>query len=115
MREHKYRAWTGEKMVSPDHITRRGIAYWSEDSLPNGSVCIMQYTGVKDSNEVEIYEEDIFLIENKVYTVEYVEDQCRYVLTTGEGYDTNNCIDLNCDVIQHHEVKGNTFSKIEDC
>jgi hypothetical protein len=115
MRKPKYRVWNGEQMISPDYISRNNVAYWTENSIPCSSTDIMQFTGVEDSNKLEIYEEDIFLIENKVYTVEYVEDQCRYVLTTGEGYDTNNCIDLNCDVIQHHEVKGNTFSKIEDC
>ena len=59
MREIKFRAWDGEKMVSPDHIDRWGNAWWTENSIPTRSGTVMQYTGLKDKNGKEIYESDI--------------------------------------------------------
>ena len=63
-REIKFRAWNGEQMVSPDYITRDGIGYWREDSIPCYSEDLMQFTGLKDKNGIDIYEEDKLLFEN---------------------------------------------------
>jgi len=60
MREIKFRVWNGEVMVNPDFINRGGIAYWKENSITEMSDEIMQYTGLKDKNDNEIYEGDIF-------------------------------------------------------
>tara|TARA_R110002167_G_scaffold290181_4_gene495223 strand:+ start:309 stop:704 length:396 start_codon:yes stop_codon:yes gene_type:complete len=57
-REIKFRAWNGEQMVSPDYITRDGIGYWKENSIPSYSTDLMQFTGLKDKNELDIYEGD---------------------------------------------------------
>lgn len=59
MREIKFRAWDGEKMISPDSIDRNGVAHWKENSIPETSKTLMQYTGLKDSKGTEIYEGDI--------------------------------------------------------
>jgi uncharacterized phage protein (TIGR01671 family) len=68
---------------------------------------IGQYTGLEDKTGGKVYTGDIFNIDSKIYFVEYIPDQCKYVLTTGKGYDTPNCMDLNCDSIFWSYIIGN--------
>lgn len=68
---------------------------------------IGQFTGVQDSKGTDVYEGDKFNISGIVYYVQYIADQCKYVLTTGFGYDTRNCFDLTCDSIFYETVIGN--------
>jgi uncharacterized phage protein (TIGR01671 family) len=62
MRELKFRSWNGEQMISPDYITRDAIGHWKENSIPSYSKYLMQFTGVKDKNGADIYEDDIIAI-----------------------------------------------------
>ena len=55
----KFRAWNGEEMVSPDYIDRKGIAHWKENSIPESTDKVMQFTGLLDKNGKEMYEGDI--------------------------------------------------------
>ena len=59
MREIKFRVWNGECMISPDYIDREGVAHWHENSIPESSKELMQYTGLKDKKGNEIFEGDI--------------------------------------------------------
>ena len=116
MREIKFRAWDGVKMYTHKNIDdcdRDGLFHWMDIIKPKSGMSVMQFTGLKDKNGVEIYYNDIFNIKGINYYVEYLDDSCKYVLTTGKGYDTRNCIDLNCDSIFGNSVIGNIHENPE--
>ena len=76
-REIKFRAWDGEKIVHPDYIDRDGVAWWTENSIPEKSTVIMQFTGLKDRRGLDIYEGDLLLVaKNHTYEVVFLlEDE----------------------------------------
>ena len=55
-REIKFRAWNGEKMISPDYLI--GLEGNTSAELPS-DLTLMQFTGLTDKNGKEIYEGDI--------------------------------------------------------
>jgi len=65
----KFRAWNREQMVSPDYLDRAGHAHWKEDSIPNHSGVhnhpLMQFTGMVDDNQKEVFEGDIVQYEHE--------------------------------------------------
>ena len=67
MRTLKFRAWTGEQMVSPDYIARDSVAFWKENNIPTSSDKVMQFTGLLDKNGKEVFEGDI--LQYKYYYV----------------------------------------------
>jgi len=58
MREIKFRAWIDNKVDAPEMISSdivlSNFGYYLDDS----DITLMQYTGLKDKNGVEIYEGD---------------------------------------------------------
>lgn len=106
MREIKFRAWTGENMISPDYINRDGFAYYKENSIPSKVNIIMQFTGLQDQNGVDIYENDI-VIRN--------ENACdgTYISKYKVGYEKNYfCLEI---LQSHIFKKGAIIKNMEQC
>ena len=93
MREIKFRAWNEcEKIMEYDiHLEYDRECSCFGDFLNNNFYSVMQYTGLKDVNDVEIYEGDIFHLGDKniKYVVEYVDCGLK-----GKQLGTNSYIGL---------------------
>ena len=64
MREIKFRAWDGKKMMSelPAYLEPHDVNE-TISSMNSEGIVLMQYTGLKDKNGKEIYEGDILYVE----------------------------------------------------
>ncbi len=96
MREIKFRAWIKEKkaifeVILIDYVTKK-VTYLLErvghllsirDAKFN-DVELMQYTGLKDKNNKEIYEGDIIFLHGSKYKVIFKTEGARFVLRNNE-------------------------------
>ena len=82
-REIKFRAWleNGKKMVEVENITfhNKKISYSYQEELCGDfysekadNFILMQYTGLKDTKDVEIYEGDIVKYYGKTYEIKWM-------------------------------------------
>ena len=88
MREIKFRAWFEKfkemytvKMVD----LQKEIAYFDKYNYRSFyDIELMQYTGLKDKNNKEIYEGDIITLHNSKYKVIFNTEGARFVLRNDE-------------------------------
>ena len=101
-REIKFRAWDGNKMVVPCSIEFESSAY-GLGQLSEKYTQLMQYTGLKDKNGVEIYEGDLATdAHNEHYEVVFSDASFAVV---HEG----NVIEPLNDVASEIEIIGNIY------
>ena len=130
MREIKFRAWDNENqyMITSKQgvftalqynmkITRQNNGYYNNGELLkpiNGKYTLMQYTGLKDKNGVEIYEGDI--LENTAVNFKFVVKfgKTKYVLQKLEfPEDSLDMYDFFHRIPIMFEVVGNIYDKGE--
>jgi uncharacterized phage protein (TIGR01671 family) len=96
MREIKFRAW--------DSKNKKMIYFDLSDTIAPSQDHIMQYTGLKDKNGIEIYEDDILDEVGKNWKVER-DDGGAWMLDIDNGRGRKYLHPIN----QHLEIIGNIY------
>ena len=120
MREIKFRAWDNKnkKLVSFENIELPYSENVNLDGQIEGildrGIILMQYTGLKDKNDVEIYEGDIVGHNGFIGYVKYINSGNCNVL----GYALVSLINgrifyMFCDETDNYEVIGNIYENKE--
>lgn len=114
----KFRGWNGRKMHRVCYVTDKGIGALGDGGMiiprSDSAHALMQFTGLKDINGVEIYEGDIVEDHNGAGIVEYVEKYAAFRVnyTNGQAkwfYDYNlkgerESIEIIGDIYQNPEL-----------
>jgi uncharacterized phage protein (TIGR01671 family) len=108
MREIKFRAWdkTNKMWRQPGNAFEISVisgAVQQNYRDTSADVELMQYTGLKDKNGVEIYEGDILKLNDMVFTFEWVEKYslgfyCGWKIKHISGYNGSPSME-DCEVI----------------
>ena len=109
MRQIKFRAWDSETMIYSDNDIRLGMFFESTEPMGTKELrVLMQYTGLKDKNGVEIYESDLVLDsridEGNIYEIKW----------GNAGFYANDLEDeYFWDCLEYLEVIGNIHEGIK--
>ena len=115
-REIKFRVWERSEMVYIDDL------YWFEEnyyhSTNDNSWPLMQYTGLKDKNGKEIYEEDILKSESwgkgsRKPPNEYHVTEWGKAEWVARGYNGEMIVRPNLTIKKDFEVIGNIYENPE--
>jgi uncharacterized phage protein (TIGR01671 family) len=118
MREYKFRAWDkrNKKWVEAGQSLLGYLIAWISDYkfeiLGRGDYEIVQYTGLKDRNDKEIYEGDLVQVLDYaswegLYKVVWDEESLMYVLEDAYGDKEKMC------EFEEYLVKGNIYENPE--
>lgn len=123
MREIKFRVWRKSLLPpyeahmatqgTPDIETLASFAHaylWDNDSLENGNMILMQYTGLKDKNGVEIYEGDIVREDGRDRVV--VFEQGMYWLDGPEVWGSKHSIALGGALADERQAQSEVIGNI---
>ena len=93
MREIKFRVWDAHKRMWTEYKIHNGAVYFLDKSTGvwvgkydkrYKEFDFMEYTGLKDKNNKEIYEGDIVILHNGKYKVIFNSKEARFVLRDDE-------------------------------
>lgn len=119
MREIKFRTWHKEKKIMGEvlgiDILHKEIFFSNEDAncyehTDFKDIELMQYTGLKDMREKEIYEGDIVIHHSKMYKVIFNTEEARFVLRDDE-FEMN--IPFTNNNNERMEIVGNIYENSE--
>lgn len=118
-REIKFRAydpikkemWYNQFCISATGIINKREIAKEWNSWKNEDWILLQYTGIKDKNDKEIYEGDIIKCQGKMLKVVYDPFHCGFVAQCISG---NNQLDIRTfDIDEDLEVMGNIYEDPE--